>query len=341
MRRRTRKMSNRRPVVYLAIIAAAALLNFIYDNYAPQPSETTTNSPAAENPEVPAAKATATDQTVPAHAAAAPANVYRTGWPELPAERADDDLYYTRHLFDAAADGTAAVRNYSSCYSRRHRCPVWVAAPLHPSYRDETRRSDRFRFDPTLPVDIQPLLRNSYGDYTRGHLLGSAERTVSGEANAQTFYASNIAPQIGRGFNAANGAWNNLEIFVDRQVCADTLYVVTGCLFDDYTDAGGRRVEASATRNKNDGAEVAVPTAYYKVLLRTRAGDTGRRVADCKSSELRCAAFVVGHYDAKGRKPSAADMMSVAEMERITGETFFAGVLAAPKRTADARDWGL
>lgn len=336
MRRRTRKMSNRRPVVYLAIIAAAALLNFVYDNYAPQPSEPAVENTTAETPEVPAAKATA-----PESIASAPANVYRTGWPELPAERADDDRYYTRHLFGAAADGTPAVRNYSSCYSRRHRCPVWVAAPLHPSYRDEARRSDRFRFDPTLPVDIQPLLRSSYGDYTRGHLLGSAERTVSGEANAQTFYASNIAPQLGRGFNAANGAWNNLEIFVDRQVCADTLYVVTGCLFDDYTDAGGRRVGASATLNKNDGAQVAVPTAYYKVLLRTRAGDTGRRVADCKSSELKCAAFVVGHYDAKGRKPSAADMMSVAEIERITGETFFAGVPAAPKLSADPRDWGL
>ena len=336
MRRRTRKMSNRRPVVYLAIIAAAALLNFVYDNYAPQPSEPAVENTTAETPEVPAAKATA-----PESIASAPANVYRTGWPELPAERADDDRYYTRHLFGAAADGTPAVRNYSSCYSRRHRCPVWVAAPLHPSYRAEARRSDRFRFDPTLPVDIQPLLRSSYGDYTRGHLLGSAERTVSGEANAQTFYASNIAPQLGRGFNAANGAWNNLEIFVDRQVCADTLYVVTGCLFDDYTDAGGRRVEASATLNKNDGAQVAVPTAYYKVLLRTRAGDTGRRVADCKSSELKCAAFVVGHYDARGRKPSAADMMSVAEIERITGETFFAGVPAAPKLSADPRDWGL
>ncbi len=339
-------MSNRRPVVYLAIIAAAALLNFIYDNYLPQPSESAAKNPAVENttaetPEAPAAKATASEPAAPDQTASVPANVYRTGWPELPAERADDDRYYTRHLFGAEEGAAENVRNYSSCYSRRHRCPVWVAAPLHPSYRDEARRSDRFRFDPTLPVDIQPLLRSSYGDYTRGHLLGSAERTVSGEANAQTFYASNIAPQLGRGFNAANGAWNNLEIFVDRQVCADTLYVVTGCLFDDYTDAGGRRVEASATLNKNDGAEVAVPTAYYKVLLRTRAGDTGRRVADCKSSELKCAAFVVGHYDAKGRKPSAADMMSVAEIERITGETFFAGVPAAPKLSADPRDWGL
>ncbi len=324
MRRRTRKMSNRRPVVYLAIIAAGVLLNFIYDNYAPQPFEAA--APETESAPVPAP----TDLTV-----------YRTGWAELPAERADDDLYYTRHLFGAKEGDAEAMRNYSACYSRRHRCPVWVAAPLHPSYRAEAGRTDRFRFDPTLPVDAQPLLRNSYGDYTRGHLLGSVERTVTREANAQTFYASNIAPQLGRGFNAANGAWNNLEIFVDRQICADTLYVVTGCLFADYTDAGGRTIEASATHNKNDGAAVAVPTAYYKALLCTRAGDTGRRAADCKSSELKCAAFVVGHYDAKGRKPSAADMMSVAELERLTGETFFANIPAAPKHAAAARDWGL
>ena len=115
-------MSNRRPVVYLAIIAAGVLLNFIYDNFAPQ-----TTAPAVER----------TAETVPASApsrnaaSATDLAVYRTGWPELPAERADDDLYYTRHLF--GADDSASVRNYSACYSRRHRCPVWVAAPRHPS----------------------------------------------------------------------------------------------------------------------------------------------------------------------------------------------------------------
>ena len=77
-------MSNRRPVVYLAIIAAGVLLNFIYDNYAPQPFEAA--APETESAPVPAP----TDLTV-----------YRTGWAELPAERADDDLYYTRHLFGA------------------------------------------------------------------------------------------------------------------------------------------------------------------------------------------------------------------------------------------------
>ena len=322
MRRRTRKMSNRRPVVYLAIIAAGVLLNFIYDNYAPQPFEAA--APETESAPVPAP----TDLTV-----------YRTGWAELPAERADDDLT-TPATFSGRKRATpkrcattrrvTAAATAAPCGSRRPCTP-----PIAPR-RDARIDSVSIPRSPSTPSPCCATLTAT----TRAAIC-SVERTVTREANAQTFYASNIAPQLGRGFNAANGAWNNLEIFVDRQICADTLYVVTGCLFADYTDAGGRTVEASATHNKNDGAAVAVPTAYYKALLRTRAGDTGRRAADCKSSELKCAAFVVGHYDAKGRKPSAADMMSVAELERLTGEIFFANIPAAPKHAAAARDWGL
>lgn len=331
-------MSSRRPAVYLAIVVAGFLARLLYDAYAPAAHEVGTEAAAS----APAVGNTATENTSAGTAPVA-VNVYRSGWAELPSERTDDDLYYAHHLFGAAGgDGAApAVRNYTACYSSRYRCSLWVAAPQHPSYRGEAKRSGSFRLDPTLPVNLQPMLGRSYGDYTRGHLLGSAERTVTVEANRQTFYASNITPQMQAGFNAASGAWNNMEIFVDRQVCADTLYVVTGCLFADYTDGSGRTVEAAVTRNKNDGRDVAVPTAFYKVLLRTRAGDTGRGVGDCAPSELKCAAFVVGHYGAKGRKPSAADMMSVAELERLTGEVFFANVPAAPKAEAKAGDWGL
>ncbi len=337
MRRRTRKMNSRRPAVYLAIMVAGFLIRLLYNAFAPADihAGTAVTQNTGSSPDIPAKAAADTP------AAGAPAaNVHRTGWAELPAKRTDADIYYAYHLFGGGPDGPA-VRNYTACYSSRYRCPLWVASPQHSSYRGEAKRSGAFRFDPTLPVDIQPMLNRSYGDYTRGHLLGSAERTVTAEANRQTFYASNVAPQMQAGFNASGGAWNNLEAFVDRQVCADTLYVVTGCLFSDYTDGSGRTVEASVTRNRNDDSDVAVPTAFYKVLLRTRAGDTGRGVGACKRSELKCAAFVVGHCEAKGRKPSAADMMSVADLERLTGETFFANVPAAPKAEAAARDWGL
>jgi DNA/RNA endonuclease G (NUC1) len=254
-------------------------------------------------------------------------------WPELPKMRQTDEEYVVSHT-------VGGRRNYTVCYSSEHRAPVWVAAPVHRSYTGDVKRVDNYDFDPSLPVNIQPRLARSYGDYTRGHMLGSAERTASREMNNQTFYVTNIAPQLRDGFNERGGAWNNLEAFVDRQICADTLYVVTGAIYERFTDSDGTIIEPRTTTNKNDSERVGVPTAYYKALLRTKSGRTGRAVGECRSSELKCAAFIVGHRSASGRKPSARDMISIKELERLTGVDFFAGV-NAPEGTARAEDWGL
>jgi hypothetical protein len=64
-------------------------------------------------------------------------------------------------------------------------------------------------------------------------------------------------------------------------------------------------------------------------------------VRECKASELKCAAFIVGHRSANGRKPSAGEMISIKELERLTGVEFFTNVPNAPKGKAEARDWGL
>ena len=159
--------------------------------------------------------------------------------------------------------------------------------------------------------------------------------------NNQTFYVTNIAPQLRVGFNERGGAWNNLEYFVDRQICADTLYVVTGAIYDDFTAPDGTNIKARTTVNKNDNKRVGVPTAYYKALLRTKSGRTGKSVADCKVSELKCAAFIIPHRSDSGHKPTAEDMISIKELERLTGVNFFANVPNAPESKAEAKDWGL
>ena len=342
-RRSQSPRGGKRQLLYLGIILVLLGCKYIYEDRLADKVDSQDNVEQVAEPTLPAAPATSgEDKPVvketpqePAVVARSSKKTIRKGWAELPADVEQKDFYTTYHMCD---DGR---RNYTVCFSREYRCPMWVASPMHPSYKGEASRSDAFIFDPTLPMDIQPLLRRSYGEYTRGHLLGSAERTSSEETNRQTFYASNIAPQLQEGFNASNGAWNNLERFADRQSCADTLYVVTGCIFEDYADATGMEVRATTTVNKNDGEKVGVPTAYYKVLLRTRSGKTGRSVRECKADDLKCAAFVVGHYSAKGRKPTSADMMSVEELERLTGFTFFANVPNAPKHRAVAAEWGL
>ena len=262
-------------------------------------------------------------------------NEPRSGWAELPAQEQSRELYIAHHMCDEQR------RNYTVCYSARHRSPMWIAAPMHESYNGSVKRIDNYDYDPTLPVNVQTRLKRSYGEYTRGHMLGSAERNASREMNTQTFYVTNIAPQIQKGFNQQGGAWNNLEKFVDGQLCADTLYVVTGAIYDEYTTADGEVIKPRTTTNKNDGEQVGVPTAYYKALLRTKAGNSGKSVTECKASELKCAAFVVAHRSESGLKPSAENIMSVDELERLTGVDFFKGVPHAPEGKAVAKEWGL
>ena len=257
------------------------------------------------------------------------------GWAELPAEKdGNGDYYYAYHLCpDVYVKGTdRKMRNFSVCYSDELKCPVWVAAPMHDCYAVENSgRTNAYGQDPDIPV-YQPEKRKGY---TRGHMLGSAERLVSRATNVQVCYCSNIAPQLGQPyFNTGGGAWNTLEDWVDTQWegYADTTYQVIG----------------SYWKNKNTVVnETTIPTHYYKVLLRTK-GHTNKWVAECSRDELQCIAIMVEHrtysknevpkpsqYEAKGM------LHSVAELERMTGLTFFPNVPNAPKDTYDVRDWNL
>ena len=322
MRRRTHKLGDNKTIIYIIVVVLLVAGNYLYDNFAPEQAE------AAEIEEVEFTES-------PAEAPAPKGKTAHAGWAELPTQKASNDIYVTSHLL---GDNR---RNYTVCYSREHRAPLWVAVPVHRTYKGDVKRVDNYDFDPTLPVNIQITLNRSYGDYTRGHMLGSGERTASREMNNQTFYVTNIAPQLRDGFNERGGAWNNLEYFVDRQICADTLYVVTGAIYDDFTAPDGTNIKARTTVNKNDNKRVGVPTAYYKALLRTKSGRAGKSVMECKASELKCAAFIIPHRSDVGHKPTVEDMISIKELERLTGVNFYANVPNAPESKAEAKDWGL
>ena len=333
MRRRTRKLSSSRAVVYIVLLAFVWGAKYIYNNYTPTTENSTPETTILVTSSQAQPEESPRSDDAPKHRL--------SGWAELPAERDQKELYYAYHLIEEE-DSADKRRNYAVCFNSDKHCPVWVAAAMHPSFTGDTKRIDSYQYDPQLPVNIQPQLKRSYGeDYSRGHLLGSAERNTSRAANIQTFYVTNIAPQIRIGFNSAGGAWNNLESFVDKQICADTLYVVTGCIFSEFSDTDGSVIAPTTTTNRNDEKQIGVPTAYYKALLRTRKGDSGKSVTKCKASELKCAAFIVGHRTAKGRKPSANEMLTIEELEQLTGEKFFVNVKNAPKQEANASDWGL
>ena len=255
----------------------------------------------------------------------------------------DPTQYYAIHMCAGGEKGPGGktARNYTVCYSAEYHCPVWVAAPRHSMYVGGSGRTDAYRQDPDIPSSIQYNSKSTGGGCNKGHMLGSAERTSSTATNRDVFYYTNIAPQLSSGFNTGGGGWNNLEDWVDTQVCADTLYEVIGCYFDRYTDGYGVTQNPSVISygGRND---VSMPTMFYYVLIRTKQGNSGKALKDCAASEIKCAAFVRTHSNSlKGQKVTSREMMSVADLERITGVTYFPNVPNAPKDTFKASDWGL
>ena len=269
------------------------------------------------------------------------------GWFEMPfvndANRngVDDDdpsLYYAYHSFSMNGK---QMRNYTVCFSADHHGPMWVSAPRHSCYEGSTGRTDAYKADPDIPSQYQYSSKDTGGGCNKGHLLGSQERTCCAEANRQVFYYSNISPQFSTGYNTGGGGWNILEDWVDGQVCKDTLYEVVGCHYELFTDGYGY-TGTPASISFGGRSDVDRPTMFYYVLLRTKSGSSGKAVKDCSAGELQCAAFVRAHNNGlKGQKVSSKEMMSVSELEKITGFTYFPNVPNAPKDKFSPSDWGL
>ena len=247
---------------------------------------------------------------------------YDRQWAEQPEYRADDKLTYKTYY--TKLNNGAHVRNFSICYDERTRLSHWVAYPMHYCYtKPNVGRADTFGFDPNdqmpfIPEGLQQNVTRSYGSapgtgrgYDRGHQCASADRQSNFQTNNMTYYATNMMPQY---YTFNQGIWAKLEGKVRDNIVADTLYVVTGTYGNLKTikDCGGHTV--------------VVPSHCWKVLLRTKRGNTKKAISDCTADELQGIGF---WFENKGY-PKDKDMpsltgftKSIAEIEQLTGFTFF------------------
>ncbi len=248
-------------------------------------------------------------------------------WAELPSYKAGANYDYVIHY---AMLNSAAVRNYSFCYDETKKAALWVAYPLHSAYLGSGSRTDAWAYDPIVPEKYQPDLFKSYkGSYDRGHQLPSADRLSTYELNAQTFYFTNMTPQMAR---LNQDMWAKLEAKVRTNVCSDTLYVVTGAYFGP--NAG----------TTTDGADnvVPIPTQYYKVLLRTKTGRTGKSIRECTPDELISIGFWVNQENYGNIEPPRSICTTVADIESKTGFNFFPQVTdASVKQQNNPTAWGI
>lgn len=250
-------------------------------------------------------------------------------WAEMPLIKQNDGNIYVTHM--TKDDKGKPLRNYSMCYDPDVKAALWVAYPLHKCYTRKVipGRTEAWGYDPLIPAKYQVNMEKGMSNgYDRGHQVASADRLASYDMNSQTFYYTNMTAQVA----AMNqGIWNNLENMIRNEwVCSDTLYVVTGCVMTTASDPNVQWVD-----NRN-GGKVAVPKAYFKVLLRTKSGNTGKAVDNSNATTI---GFWYENRSYGNINPRESDVKSVDEIERLTGFTFFPQISDEIKEIKDGERW--
>ena len=234
----------------------------------------------------------------------------KTSWLELPAMDNPNLGYYT-HSFKMNGN---TYRNYSFGWSQKDRVAIWVAYPLCKLYTNGSAgRTNAWALDPLLGEDSAAPFGGYAGDYARGHQLPSADRQCCYDANAQTFYGTNMTPQL----NEHNEKiWADLENKVRGYAnSSDTTYVVTGVVV----------TSSSKIEKDSYGKNVTIPDAYFKAVLKYS-----------KSSTLgtwNAAAFYLEHRAYTG-SIGKEHSMSIDKLEEITGIDFFVNL---PAKVGDSQ----
>lgn len=164
-------------------------------------------------------------------------------------------------------------------------------------------------------------------------MLASNDRQSDRATNGQTFYYTNMSPQIQDRFNAS--IWAALERNCHNMICSDTLYMVTGAYFENTNTTCEDNPDPD---NDKPSFTVVVPTHFYKVLIRSKSGDTGQPLWKLPADEIECVGYWLEHKAYSGASPSQF-IKSVAWIEEQTKQSFFTNVPNAPKEKLDAAFW--
>ena len=224
---------------------------------------------------------------------------------ELPSRLYDREEQIIRHT------------GYTVSYNEHWRLPNWVAYELT---EEETRgtvgRTNRFLADPQIIGAAAETSDYTHSGYDRGHMAPAADMKWSAQAMKESFYMSNICPQL---HNLNAGDWKDLEeqvrVWAQRY---GSVYVACGPM----VGKSPKRIGVN---------KVAVPERFYKVVLRYG----GKR--------QQAIGFVMEQK--KGNRPLAAYAVSVDRVEAMTGIDFFPSlpdeVEAKIEAECSPEAWGL
>lgn len=184
---------------------------------------------------------------------------------------------------------------YTLSYHEKYEQAEWVAYELTNNHLTTNNfKRPFFQQDPKVKTQSANYWNYKNSKYNKGHLCPAGDRNFSKEAFDETFYTSNISPQIYE-FNA--GIWNELEQKVRYWTKKnEKLYIITGgILTSDLKTIGEEKV--------------AVPNYFYKIILTQQ------------QTKSKAIAFLIPHE--KTEKALFKFVVSIDEIEALTGIDFF------------------
>jgi endonuclease G len=199
---------------------------------------------------------------------------------------------------------------YTLAYDKKTKTPQWVAWELT---KEETKgnheRTDKFLPDPN--VEGAKVVTTDYtgSGYDRGHMAPAGDMKWSKKAMEESFYMSNICPQI---HHLNTGDWNELEANTRKWARRyGSVYVTCGPIYN-----GSRRTQYIG---KN---RVKVPDAFFKVIL-------------IQSPKKTCALGFFFENEA-GQRPLNEYLVSVDYLEQTTGIDYFPSLPDELENTLEA-----
>ncbi|MAJ05390.1 MAG: DNA/RNA endonuclease [Crocinitomicaceae bacterium] len=143
---------------------------------------------------------------------------------------------------------------YTLSYSKKHKLAEWVFYDLQSAQLiDSLKRKNNFKKDPLIKESSASLSDYKASGFDRGHLAPAADMKYSVSAIAESFYLSNMSPQV-PGFN--RGIWRKIEKKIrDWAYKYGELIIVTGPILN------GTKYDVLG-ENK-----VTIPQWFYKVAI--------------------------------------------------------------------------
>ena len=202
------------------------------------------------------------------------------------------------------------------------------------------------------------------GYWSKGHLCMSSERGgKDAELNIQTFHPTNIAPQSSAAASDFATVWSYVETLFSGtndykntdftaddgsqniNIVADTLFLVAGCYYehDDWADYDASNYNETPPTS-GLSKKCIMPTHQFKIALRTKKGNTGKRIADCTADELQAIGFWIEAFPTVSGTSATAELnrrvVPVSFIEEKMGIEFFPDVPASVKASYNSADWG-